>query len=46
MYQGSCIFVTHDRDMVDEGIREVRPSAFHDGQFLVEHGTYQQREAS
>lgn len=29
-----------------EGIREVSPSAFHDGQFLVEHGTYQQREAS
>ncbi|MBE7485024.1 MAG: ABC-F family ATP-binding cassette domain-containing protein [Polyangiaceae bacterium] len=57
VYQGTCVFVTHDRNMVDrvasrilemsaDGIREVSPSAFHDGQFLVKHGTYQQREAS
>ncbi|MBK7581573.1 MAG: ABC-F family ATP-binding cassette domain-containing protein [Myxococcales bacterium] len=56
VYQGTCIFVTHDRDMVDrvatrilemsvEGIRELSPSAFHDGQFLVKHGVYQHREA-
>jgi ATPase subunit of ABC transporter with duplicated ATPase domains len=57
VYQGTCIFVTHDRNMVDrvasrilemsvEGIREISPSAFHEGQFLVKHGTYQQRETA
>ncbi len=57
VFQGTCIFVTHDRNMVDqvatrilemsvEGIRELSPSAFHDGQFLVKHGIYQHREAS
>ncbi|MCK6533700.1 MAG: ATP-binding cassette domain-containing protein [Polyangiaceae bacterium] len=57
VYEGTCIFVTHDRNMVErvatrilemsvEGIRELSPSAFHDGQFLVKHGTYQQREGA
>ncbi len=53
VYAGTCIFVTHDRHMVDrvatrilemsvEGIRELSPSAFHDGQFLTKHGVYRQ----
>ncbi|MEB2312707.1 MAG: ATP-binding cassette domain-containing protein [Sorangiineae bacterium] len=52
VYQGTAIFVTHDRNMVDQvatrvlemspdGIRELSPDAFREGQFLVKHGLYQ-----
>ena len=51
VYEGTAIFVTHDRNMVDrvatrvlemtpEGIREISPQAFHEGRFLEEHGIY------
>lgn len=51
IYEGTAIFVTHDRNMVDrvatrilemtdEGIREIAPSAFHEGHFLEKHGVY------
>jgi ATPase subunit of ABC transporter with duplicated ATPase domains len=55
VFQGTCVFVTHDRNMVErvatrilemsvDGIRELSPSAFHEGQFLVKHQTYQQQQ--
>src|SRR5690606_16345880 len=45
-YEGTCIFVTHDRQMVSqvatrvielspEGVRELSPDEFSDGQFLL-----------
>ncbi len=51
VYEGTAIFVTHDRHMVervatrilemtDEGIREITPTAFHEGHFLEKHTTY------
>ncbi len=51
-YEGTCIFVTHDRNMVSrvatrviemskDGIREITPEQFDDGQFLSSHATYQ-----
>lgn len=51
-YEGSCIFVTHDRQMVstvatrilelsDDGIRELTPEQFMQGDFLSKHKTYQ-----
>ncbi|MEN9580277.1 MAG: hypothetical protein RJA70_3286 [Pseudomonadota bacterium] len=51
-YEGSCIFVTHDRQMVsqvadrvlemsDDGIRELSPDEFSEGQFLLGHKTYE-----
>ncbi len=56
VFQGTAIFVTHDRKMVDQvatrvlemsedGIRELAPDAFRDGRFLVKHGVYQQPAA-
>lgn len=55
VFQGTCVFVTHDRNMVErvatrilemstDGIRELSPAAFHEGQFLVKHQTYQQQQ--
>ncbi len=51
-YEGTCIFVTHDRQMVsqvatrvlemsDSGIRELSPDEFSEGQFLLQHKTYE-----
>lgn len=51
-FEGTCVFVTHDRQMVsqvadrvlemsDDGIRELSPDEFSDGQFLLEHKTYE-----
>jgi ATPase subunit of ABC transporter with duplicated ATPase domains len=56
IFEGTVIFVTHDRNMVDrvasrilemtdEGIREISPSAFRDGRFLMKHGIYVQPSA-
>jgi ATPase subunit of ABC transporter with duplicated ATPase domains len=50
-YEGTCIFVTHDRQMVSqvatrviemspEGVREISPKQFTHGDFLVKHKTY------
>jgi ATPase subunit of ABC transporter with duplicated ATPase domains len=55
-YEGTCIFVTHDRQMVSQvadrvlemspaGIRELSPDEFSEGQFLVEHKTYEKPSA-
>ncbi len=52
VYEGSCIFVTHDRNMVEmvatrvielspDGLRELTPVQFQEGHFLEKHGTYQ-----
>jgi ATPase subunit of ABC transporter with duplicated ATPase domains len=52
LFEGTCVFVTHDRNMVDrvanrivemscEGIRELSPQQFHNGEFLLTHSTYQ-----
>lgn len=51
-YEGSCMFVTHDRQMVstvadrilelsEDGIRELTPEQFMEGDFLTKHKTYQ-----
>ena len=51
VYEGTAIFITHDRNMVDrvatrilemteDGIREISPTAFHEGHFLEKHRTY------
>lgn len=51
-YEGSIVFVTHDRQMVTQvatrvvelspdGVRELSPMQFDSGDFLVKHGTYQ-----
>lgn len=51
-YQGTCIFVTHDRNMVSNvadrvlemsasGIRELSRDEFGEGQFLLDHKTYE-----
>ncbi len=51
-FEGTCIFVTHDRQMVSqvadrvlemskEGIRELTPDEFSEGQFLLQHKTYE-----
>jgi ATPase subunit of ABC transporter with duplicated ATPase domains len=56
VYQGTAVFVTHDRNMVDrcatrilemteEGIRELSPATFREGRFLVKHGVYAQAQA-
>ncbi len=53
-YEGTVIFVTHDRQMVsqvatrilefsEDGIRELSPTQFDAGDFLVRHATYQRR---
>ncbi len=56
-YEGTCIFVTHDRQMVSqvatrvlemsrEGIRELSPQQFDDGQFLTSYSRYQRQAAA
>ncbi len=56
-YEGTCIFVTHDRQMVSqvatrvlemssEGIRELTPAQFQEGEFLVDHVKYQKQASS
>jgi ATPase subunit of ABC transporter with duplicated ATPase domains len=56
VFQGTALFVTHDRNMVDrvatrilemtdEGIRELSPATFREGRFLVKHGLYAQPQA-
>ncbi len=56
-YEGTCIFVTHDRQMVSqvatrvlemsrEGIRELSPQQFDDGQFLTSYNRYQGQAAA
>ena len=51
IYEGTTIFVTHDRNMVErvatrviemstEGIRELSPHEFAEGRFLMKHGVY------
>lgn len=53
-FEGTCVFVTHDRQMVAqvatrvlemsrEGIRELTPEQFHEGDFLRSHATYQKQ---
>ena len=52
-YQGTCLFVTHDRNMVDrvatrilemssQGLRELSPDVFREGRFLSQHRVYAQ----
>jgi len=51
-YEGTCVFVTHDRQMVSqvadrviemspEGVRELSPDEFSEGQFLLAHKTFE-----
>jgi ATPase subunit of ABC transporter with duplicated ATPase domains len=51
-YEGTALFVTHDRQMVSQvatrvlelsenGITELSPEQFHEGQFLLGHARYQ-----
>ncbi len=51
-YEGTVLFVTHDRQMVsqvatrilefgEDGVRELSPTQFDAGDFLVRHATYQ-----
>jgi ATPase subunit of ABC transporter with duplicated ATPase domains len=51
-YEGTCVFITHDRQMVSqvatrvlelssEGIREMSPDDFSQGQFLLNRRTYE-----
>jgi ATPase subunit of ABC transporter with duplicated ATPase domains len=53
-YEGTALFVTHDRQMVsqvatrilefnEDGIRELSPTQFDSGDFLVRHTVYQRR---
>jgi ATPase subunit of ABC transporter with duplicated ATPase domains len=57
VYEGTCVFVTHDRNMVErvatriiemskDGIRELSPNEFGEGKFLVTHGVYTPQSAS
>lgn len=56
VFEGTAIFVTHDRNMVDrvasrviemsyDGVREISHHDFQAGRFLEKHGTYQQPQA-
>ncbi|MET0410527.1 MAG: ATP-binding cassette domain-containing protein [Polyangiaceae bacterium] len=56
-YEGTCVFVTHDRQMVSQvatrvlelspaGIRELTPDQFHDGQFLLGRAAYKGAQAN
>ncbi len=53
-YEGTCIFVTHDRQMVTQvanriiemspdGVRELSPPQFAEGDFLGKHKTYRKQ---
>ena len=53
-YEGTCVFITHDRQMVNQvatrilelspsGIRELNPEQFSEGQFLEHHKTYEKK---
>lgn len=53
-YEGTCVFVTHDRQMVsqvatrvlefsNEGIKELSPEQFQEGDFLLGHAKYQKQ---
>jgi ATPase subunit of ABC transporter with duplicated ATPase domains len=55
-YEGTCVFVTHDRQMVsqvatrvlemsNQGIRELSPDEFSEGRFLLAHKTFEQPAA-
>ncbi len=55
-YEGTCVFITHDRQMVSQvatrvlelsetGITELSPEQFHEGQFLLGHARYQKPSA-
>jgi ATPase subunit of ABC transporter with duplicated ATPase domains len=55
-YEGTCVFVTHDRQMVSQvstrvlemstdGIRELSPDEFSEGRFLLTHKTFEQTPA-
>jgi ATPase subunit of ABC transporter with duplicated ATPase domains len=56
-YEGTCVFITHDRQMVSQvatrvlevseaGITELSPEQFHEGQFLLGHARYQKQASS
>lgn len=56
-YEGTCVFITHDRQMVSQvatrvlevserGIIELSPEQFHEGQFLLGHARYQKQASS
>ena len=56
-YEGTCVFITHDRQMVSQvatrvlevsetGISELSPEQFHEGQFLLGHARYQKQTSS
>lgn len=53
-YQGTCVFITHDRQMVGQvatrviemsvnGMRELSAEEFGEGQFLLSHKTYEKQ---
>ncbi len=55
-FEGTCLFVTHDRNMVEmvadrilefspDGVRELTPQQFQEGHFLEKHVTYQAPKA-
>lgn len=57
VFKGTCIFVSHDRNMVDrvasriiemsdDGLRELSPDDFHEGLFLSKHRIYAQSRAA
>jgi ATPase subunit of ABC transporter with duplicated ATPase domains len=56
-YEGTAVFVTHDRQMVSQvatrvlemsesGVTELSPEQFHEGQFLLGHARYQKQGGS
>jgi ATPase subunit of ABC transporter with duplicated ATPase domains len=56
-YEGTCVFITHDRQMVshvatrvlelsETGVTELSPEQFHEGQFLLGHARYQKQASS
>ncbi|HEX3594519.1 MAG TPA: ATP-binding cassette domain-containing protein [Polyangiaceae bacterium] len=56
IYEGTAVFVTHDRNMVErvasriiemseDGVRELSPHEFQEGHFLVKRGTYARADA-
>ena len=53
-YEGTCVFITHDRQLVNQvanrilemsesGVRELSPQQFAEGQFLESHKSYQKK---